>query len=757
MLRSGCCLVAMLLAVGLAPAGAAAIAPSEASPGDASIHRLGPDARSLRFEGEISSKSWAIYVTAAQAQSRARVRLAYTNTISVMPEVSTIRIWVNDAEVGKAQIAAASDPGSIDVELPKGLLTTGFNAVRIEVSQRHRVDCSLEATYELLTQIDPKTSGLTFPGAPDAGIATLDDLAAISPDETGAVTIKAVLPSDASPEAIDREMKAVEATAIRARIFRPNVEVVEAIDDQPGLYVLASTYADARAHGLGAYLDKVGSPGIVPSNTAGQVIVAVGAESAAAVDASIRKILPADGADGLIATRAAGLVLKSLNGYPISGSERIPFRDLGLRSEEFNGRLYRASFDLLLPPDFYPADYDKLTLSLSVGYAAGLSPQAQILVRVNDLEAGSMPMRNPRGDIFHDRPITVSFSAFRPGVNHVVIEAQTPAPQDVACDVPTLMNAEKRFALFDRSELVVPNFARIAKMPNLAVTMSSGFPYTDDRLSWLYLAHHDNDTIAAAASFLSRMAFVAGHTIGAHVTFDAQNLRSGSAILFGSIEDLGAGAVRPFSLNLQNMRRAWARPGAIDAANAALAATATAPGFEANADLYDKWAEGGQSAHANFGQTTSLRALYDRFINVHRSDFAWLRSPPSDISAPDRSTMMIVQARSPNGGSDTWTLVVSANSDELTRDVRGLIAPANWNAIEGRAAAFKPRAGAVNIDSAADVYFITTQRFSPTNFRLIAAGWLSSNVDYYALAFLIGGLIMGGLTTWTVRVFGERP
>jgi len=427
-----------------------------------------------------------------------------------------------------------------------------------------------------------------------------------------------------------------------------------------------------------------------------------------------------------------------------------------LKSEEFNGRLYRASFDLLLPPDFYPADYDKLTLSLSVGYAAGLAPRSQILVRVNDLEAGSMPIRNPRGDIFHDRPIAVSLSAFRPGVNHVVIEAQTPTVQDAVCDVPTLMNSQKRFALFDRSEIVVPNFARIAKMPNLAVTMSSGFPYTDDRLGWLYLAHHDNETIAAAASFLSRMAFVAGHTVGAHVTFDAQNLRSGNAILFGSIEDLGAGAMRPFTLDLQNLRRAWARPGAIEAANAALAAT-TAPGFEASADLYDQWDEGERSAHSDFGQATSLRAVYDKFINVHRSDFSWLRSPPSNISAPDRSTMLIVQARSPNGGSETWMLVVSANEDELTRDIRGLTAPSNWNSMEGRAAAFKPRAGAVNIEGAADNYFITTQQFSPANFRLIAAGWLSSNVDDYALAFILGGLIMGGLTTWTVKVFGGRP
>ena len=746
----------LIVAAALGASGAGAMAANAANDSDASIHRLGPDARSLRFEGEISSKSWAIYVTGVQAQSRARVRLTYTNAISVMPEVSTIRIWVNDVEVGKGQIAAASDPGSIDVELPKGLLTTGFNAVRIGVSQRHRVDCSLEATYELLTQIDPKTSGLTFPGAPDPGIASLDDLAAISPDETGAVTIHAVVPGDATPEAIDAELRAVEATAIRARIVRPNVEVVESIEDRPGLYVLASTFADARVHRMGDYVDKAAEPAIVATDTPGQVLLVIGGENQSALEAAIHRILPADGAEGLIATHAGALALKNQNGYPISGSERIPFGDLGLKSEEFNGRLYRASFDLLLPPDFYPADYDKMTLSLSVGYAAGLSPRSQILVRVNDLEAGSLPIRNPRGDIFHDRPITVSLSAFRPGVNRVVLEAQTPTPQDVACDVPTLMNAEKRFALFDRSELVVPGIARIAKMPNLAVTLSSGFPYSGDRPGWLYLARRDDNTIAAAASFLSRIAFVAGHTLGARVTFDAENLRSGPVILFGSIEDLGAGAVRPFSLDLQNLRRAWARPGVIEAANAAQAATVT-PGFEASANLYDQWAEGAQSAHSDFTQRTTWRAIYDRFVNVHRSDFAWLRAPASNISAPDRSTMMITQARSPGGGSDTWTLVVAANGEELTRDIRGLIAPANWNSVEGRAAAFKPRAGVVNLEGPADVYFIPTRAFSPGNFRLIAAGWLSSNVDDYALAFVFGGLIMGGLTTWTVKVFGVRP
>ena len=65
-----------------------------------------------------------------------------------------------------------------------------------------------------------------------------------------------------------------------------------------------------------------------------------------------------------------------------------------------------------------------------------------------------MPLKNPRGDLFRDRPVSVSLNALRPGVNHVVVEAQTPDAGDQACEVKHLMDVRKRFVLFDRSELV---------------------------------------------------------------------------------------------------------------------------------------------------------------------------------------------------------------------------------------------------------------------------------------------------------------
>ena len=60
------------------------------------------------------------------------------------------------------------------------------------------------------------------------------------------------------------------------------------------------------------------------------------------------------------------------------------------------------------------------------------------------------------------------------------------------------------------------------------------------------------------------------------------------------------------------------------------------------------------------------------------------------------------------------------------------------------------------IAQARDPYFVTTRRFTPGNFRLVAAGWLSSNLDNYVLAFALGALMVGLLTHVVVKSYGAR-
>lgn len=735
--------------------GGAALA--DGNPGGEALHRLGSDPLQLRFEGETSAKTWPIYVTALEAGARARIHLGYTNAISVMPEASTLSISVNDVPVAQTPIAAASDPGALDVELPRGLLTQGYNSVRIAVAQRHRVDCSLEATYELWTQLDPATSGLAFPGVADPSVEMLDDLSAISPDASGALTIRVALPDGADAAAVDNALRAAEAVAIRAGAQRPRVEVVDHIADSRGLYVIAGARADLAAHGFEAFLSSPlrRAPVVAGQDAPGRIVVVASGDTQAEIDEAIDGILPVRPAEERVDNPSAARALANQFGYSVRDLLRVPLSDLGVKTEEFSGRLFRTSFDIRLPGDFYGADYDKLTLSLTAGYAQGLAPTAQILVRVNDREAGSMPMKNPRGDVFRDRPVSVSLSALRPGVNHVVIEAQTPDAGDAACEVKHMMDMRKRFVLFERSELVVPNFAHIGHLPNLAATLSSGFPYQSASDGLIYAPSRDRLTLSAVGSYLARTAVVAGRPVGARITFDPAAAKKGSALFIGAFDDFPPGLIEEMGVDYQALRKTWSRQNAGDTALAEPGGSAPGQSLSSN-QVFDQWAEGSHAAPENFSPRLTLGAIYDRYINIHGGDFALLRPPDRPIEAPERSTILLAQAHGPTG-FDTWTLVAGASRAMLARDMTSIVAPSNWNEIEGRASAFTPRGGAKAMDYAANAYFVPTGALTPQNLRLIAAGFLSANLDLYVLAILIAAALLGVATRAAVRVHGNRP
>ena len=740
----------------LAPA-SPTLAASNPSPGGEALHRLGSDPLQLRFEGETSAKSWPIYVTAAEARTRARVHLGFTNAISVMPEISTLSISINDIAVAQTPIAAATDAGALDVELPRGLLTPGYNSVRITVSQRHRVDCSMEATYELWTQLDPASSGLTFPGLADPRIDVLDDLAAISPDTSGATTIRVALPVDPEADALDEALRAAQAVAIRAGVRRPHVEFVDEIGERSGLYVIAGQRDYLRAHGFSKYLSLIQGRvlAIEGQDLPGRVIVVAVGDTPTEIAEAIETILPVRRPEERAETAAAARALTNQFGYPVHDALHVPLRDLGVTTQEFSGRLYRAAFDITLPGDFYPADYDKLTLSLTAGYASGLLPTAQILVRVNDREAGSMPMKNPNGALFRNRPVSVSLSALRPGVNHVIVEAQATDSGDQACEVKHLMEARKRFVLFDDSELILPSLARIGRLPNLAATLSSGFPYQEPGESWIYVAARDRLTLSAVGTYLARTAAVAGRPLAARVTFDRDVIKSGSVLFIGALDAITPGLIEAFGVDYRALKESWSRPSAANA-------LATEPGGKAadtsvdTGQVFDQWADGAHATAENFSPRVTLGAIYDRYINIHRSDFALLRDPERKIVAPERATLILAQAQGPRAGFDTWTLVIGPDEATLARDMQGLVAPSNWNEVEGRAAAFTPRSGAKSIAPAIQTYFIPTQSLTPANVRLIAAGFFSANLDYYVILILFSAIVLGLATHAAVKAHGNR-
>ena len=292
-------------------------------------------------------------------------------------------------------------------------------------------------------------------------------------------------------------------------------------------------------------------------------------------------------------------------------------------------------------------------------------------------------------------------------------------------------------------------------MSNCAVTMASGFPYERAEAAHLFLANRGRQTLGAAATLLARAAVAARRPLHLRLTFDVADLATGSAMLFGT-PSAGMGALADrFGLDLAAMKDAWAHDAELSdgaSEDSARAAEKSAGSPEEN---FDQWADASRSVHPKLDFAAQMRATYDRYINVHAADFAILRARDAAFSPPANFSLVLAQAKAPSAG-DTWSIVLAPDDDSLARGVRALVAPTAWTRVEGRVAALNPRSGAVVTASTGSPYFIAMSALSPANFRLIAAGWLSSDADVYSVVTLFLALALGMATYVTVRRHGVR-
>lgn len=759
------------------------------------LRHLPNNAQGYRLAGEIGASEWAVYLTDAQASGSVHFQLGYLSAVSVMPEASQLVVRLNDVEIGRSAIQAPHSVKTLGFDIPPGLAKAGFNALRVSVDQRHRVDCSMQATYELWTQIDPAQTGFTF--GSDVGVASVADIPALAPDPQGALPIRAMLPEQTSLANIDRMMRAVQAIAINARFEQVLVDVdAGAASDAYGLNLAVGPW-DALRQLPG--LEGLRAPDgptltVLPAASGRPTIVATGATAAEADQAVARleRALSARGSEAGLRAAAA------IPGLRVEGGQRLRLRDFGVSSQEFSGRMYRAAFNVMLPPDFYGADYAKVTLDLAGGYSAGLTGDAQIVVSVNGRNVTGSKLPKTGGEVFDGRSIPIPLSALRPGLNRVELEAQLPTPGDAACDPLTALRKQQRFLLLESTELVVPPIARIARMPDLAVTATGGFPYAgEERRPLLYMPRPDRQTVAAAATLAARMAVSAGRPIGLRATTRAPSLGEEATLVVGAAPSIDKEVLRAAGVDPEVLAAAWpdanlsAQPetasprlDTLARYNVALqrnfpAACHGVSGFvkavrpkpaapvaaERDSDaMAREWRET-QRADSH------VWALGRRAVGVLRDSGGMLRRLAGAFVrrlAPERpdddltqvigpgSALLMAQSSLNRGEDGVWTLVTAPSPSALNEAMACAVDPRVWAQLRGRLAALDPTEAQVSSLAARDLAFVSTQPLSIGNARLIAAGWFSSNRWTYVGLVLALAIALGAATFWLVRNLGRR-
>ncbi|MCP1547304.1 hypothetical protein J2W76_000549 [Methylorubrum zatmanii] len=766
----------------------------------APARRLPAGTRGFRLSGEEDVLQYPVYLTEGQARGGARLRVSYLSAISVAPEGSELTGLVNGTKVGWTRIQAPGAVKVVEFAIPDGVLKAGYNAVTLTASQRHRVDCAIEATYELWTQIDPSRSGLVVAPAPDLD---LKSLAALEPDESGALPIGVLLNEKPTLPRLERMIGAVQALAVVSRLARPAVSFGPPLSGRSGVNLLVGTAAEIRGTDGVEDLGPITGPrlALLPprgNRTPTLVVTGTGPED---VRAAVTQLAAAGDAGG----SGPGTALAPLiRGYEVQGGERLELERLGVTSREFNGRLLRTRIELRFPPDFVPADYGKAMLHLAGGYAAGLDSNAQIVVDINGRNAASVPLPYARGEVFDDQAIPLPLSLWRPGLNSVEISAQLPNAADRVCDTLSPAARQPRFLFLDRTRLEIPSLARAVRSPDLAAVKAGAVPFTaPGQRPRLVLPVSDRETADAAATLAARLAIAAKRVIDFELVPDAGGTESGAKLVVAPARALNPVTIQEVGLDPEEIRRIWggraetvATPGqfgpegvltldrlrrnlpmrcalppaavpvSVAAAPPASAAAPAAPAPrtpprpaapETDEELVARW---DQTLSGAAFVPTVLREGWTRLANgalrLRNGMTGLIEAPTADVPVNPRASLIIAEDSGRTRLSETTVLVTAPNPSMLKASVSCLVDPVVWTRLVGRAAFLDASDGTLTTVDADRVALIETRSWSLANFRLVSAAWLSLNPGYYVGMTLFMALCLGLATTGLVRQLGRR-
>jgi hypothetical protein len=773
------------------------------------LRHLTNNLQGFRLAGEVATSEWPMYLTEAQARSTLEFQVGFIAAVSVMPEASTLQLMINDVVVGETLVRATSAVKTVRFKVPPGLIRVGLNSVRLTTELRHRVDCSIGATYELWTQIDPTQTGLVMPRE-DNGVTSLADLPALPPDAQGALPIRAVVPDKTNAANLERILAAAQAISLVGRFEQPVVDVGPLADGEYGINLVVGTHAEVLKLFEPGAINSAASAGleILPATPSRRTTIVVTGATEKDVTDALGLFVPSTEMRG---TPAGLRVAAAFPGYRMGGAQRVKLHDLGVVSQEFNGRLFRLAFNIILPPDYFSADYGKATIRLAGGYAAGLTSEAQIVVSANGRNAVSVQLPKSSGDVFQENAVPLPLGYLRPGLNRIEIEAQLPVENDKTCDPLAAVAGSKRFLLLDSTELELPPIARIARMPDLSVTATGGFPYVggDGSRPKLVLPSPDRDSIAAAATITARMAVIAGRPINFRLVTNASGNEPGSALVIGAFDMIQPDLMKSVGIDVDALRTTWVNRAVVprkdadpilpryeqmardrlmlqrnfpaacrasrlpDAARmAALArmhgidrtATGTTPTTPArpSRDLFNEWDKqvNGQSRLTTMAMNVIARST-EFLKSKSEGAISWadttFGTPPPGPTFSATSSMVIAQGMMGDSPNAVVTLVTAPNAPMLVQAAACLVDPRVWQQIAGRVAILDASEGKVSSIPVQKTHLVVTAPLTVSNIRLITAGWLSLNTGIYVLSALALGLVLAGTTTLFVRSVGRSP
>ncbi|CAN7218531.1 cellulose biosynthesis cyclic di-GMP-binding regulatory protein BcsB [Rhizobium sp. LjRoot30] len=730
---------ASLLPTAVAPAQLVAAASSSLIPFAQAADRL-------QLTGEDDTAVLSFHLAATQLAAGGKLQIGYQNAVSVLPDTGVLDVTVNGKAAGAIAIRSPNGVKTETLALPADALQAGRNEVRLRARQHHRVDCSLNATYELWTKIDPAASGF-LPVKP-VGFTALEDLLSVGKTAGGKTEIRLVADGAASVALANEGIAAVQALALF--LDREDLVVTVGKDTASGpgidLFVGSGAEAGQTAEGKRLLSGSASGLSVQPGRVPGRAVVllsgATAGERTASLLAAVRGPMRA-GLDGSLFAGTWGRIAAE-------PSKSYTLRDAGYVTAPFVGRLSRTRFELQMPADFYPAEYATIDFHLRGATAPGLALGAQLLVRVNDKVVTSLPFRNADGEQFNGKRIELPLRAFRPGVNRVEVMAEVPVAADAACAPQVAAEATPRFILLETSSLDIPALARIGHFPDLGALAGAAYPFGDGKPFDVFIDSADPRVLGAALTTVARLGVAAARPLSAKILLSQPVEAEGRNALVISAGGPAVAAIpdkADTASDAADLMAGFAVKTPEDTdpvTTAALDATAPDAKGDDTQALLDAFRNstvapetGGSFATQAETWTTSMFSRFRR----------WLRyEDPAGAEASNETGALVTlsQVVSPSGLGN-WTVIRSDSLDHLALGMQTLAATSAWQRLEGGSAWVRGEDG-VLVSRAATTRIITEiTDLSFGNFRRLAASWFSDNFQIYIALVIV---LMSGFGAW---------
>lgn len=363
-----------------------------------------------RLVGDRASARFSLTMppgAAAQA-----LRIAMRSGIDVLPEASSLTVWVNGVALPAISPKAVDAVGVIDI--PADALRAGRNSIRIDALHHHRIYCGVAASFALWTEIDLGQSGAVLPGfAPSADaegfrLAMQRQFASNAPLEIRAapgVSREAMLAAGAAAA----RAAGVSGSGLRfTSVWAPSdggaahARIVIAPGPRDAM--------DVRRGGDGALVLRLVLAGDAPE----------------ALAARLAEMLPPRGEPGAVALLEPGAAQD--------------FGSLGAQTVALSGRFARRALRFRLPEDWLTLTTRPARLSLRYTAAEALPQGAQLTVRLNGAAIQLLPLdRVAQQGAAGPSRVDIDFQAqlMQAGANLLEFEAMVPGdPPDMPCAAP---------------------------------------------------------------------------------------------------------------------------------------------------------------------------------------------------------------------------------------------------------------------------------------------------------------------------------